>query len=205
VAELQKSIAPGNSAELRAQASLQLGITLDAIGETFNRDIEAHGKVQGLSSDLLINVLTARGTPLAFSAQAHRFTANLSYYRDALRWAPSGPIAADASFRLLAGCFYDNIGDDPLQSRSQSLDELEEQIRLGEKLRRDYPRHAHREEASFILAIYNMQGAGAAQPEARSRFLTNARELVTEFLQTYPDSLRATTLSALLVRVPPTR
>lgn len=199
VTELQKALGPGNTGEARAQASLQLGQTLDSIRETFNRDIEAHGKVQGLSSSLLINELIARGAPLAYSARANRYTANLSYYRDALRWTGSGPVAAAASFRMLKGYFYDSIGEDPLQPPSQSPAQLAEQIRLGEALRRDYPHDEQREETSFILAIHYMQAACVTVDKgARSRALKSARELVAEFVKTYPDSLRATTLTALL-------
>lgn len=202
VADLQKTLASGNAGEARAQASLQLGQTLDEIRELFNRDIEAHGKVQGLASSVLMNELTVRGTPLAYSARANRFTANLPYYREALRWAPSGPIAAEASFRLLKGYFYDSVSDDPLQPVSQSRAQLFEQIRLGEALRRDFPRHAQREETSFILAIHTMQAARVAvEAGARTRFLKDARELVAEFMRTYPDSLRAATLTALLESV----
>jgi hypothetical protein len=90
VADLQKTLASANAGEARAQARLQLGQTLDEIRELFNRDIEAHGKVQGLASSVLLSELTARGTPLAYSARANRFTANLTYYREALRWRRPG-------------------------------------------------------------------------------------------------------------------
>ena len=199
VAALQKTLASGNAGEARAQASLQLGETLDEIRELLNRDIDAHGKVQGLASSVLMSELTAHGTPLAYSARANRFTANLPYYRDALRWMPSGPIAAQASFRLLTGYFYDGVGDDPLQPVAQSRAQLSEQIRLGQVLRRDFPGHAQREETTFILAIHTMQAARAAvEAGARARFLGDARELVAEFVKMYPDSLRTATLRVLL-------
>jgi hypothetical protein len=199
VANLQKTLASGDGSEARARASLQLGQTLDDIRELFNRDIEAHGKVQGLASSVLMSELTVQGAPLAYSARVNRFTANLPYYRDALRWAPSGPIAAEASFRLLKGYFYDSFGDDPLQPVSQSRAQLAEQIRLGEALRRDFPRHAQREETSFILAIHYMQAARVStEPGTRTRFLKDASELVAEFGKIYPNSLRVATLTALL-------
>ncbi len=201
VAELQKTLASANADQARAQASLQLGQTLDEIRELLNRDLEAHGKVQGLASSVLMSELTARGTPLAYSAHANRFTANLPYYRDALRWARSGRLAPEASFLLLKGVFYDSFGDDPLQPVSQSGAQLTEQIRLGEALRRDFPRHAQREETLFILAILYLQAAReSSEGKAQTRFLKDARELVAEFVKTFPDSLRAATLTALLER-----
>lgn len=199
VTELQSTLGSGNSAESRAQASLQLGRTLDDIRETFNRDIESHGKVQGLSSNLLISELAKRGAPLAFSARNGRFTANLGYFRDALSLAPTGPIAGDASFRLLAGYFHDSMGDDPLQPVSQSPTQLNEQIRLGEFIRRNYPQHAQRDEGSFILAICYMQAARAALDRgARSNLLRSARDIVTAYVKDYRESFRATALTTLL-------
>jgi hypothetical protein len=199
VAELQRTLAAGEGGETRAEASLRLGQTLDEIRELFNSDIEAHGKVQGLASSVLMSELTANGTPLAYSVRANRFTANLAYYRNSLLWDPSGPATAEASFCLLRGYFYDSIGTDPLQPVAQDRSQLAEQIKLGEELRRDFPRHMQREEISFILAIYYMQAARAAkEKQTRTRFTATARERVREFVRTYPDSLRTTTLMALL-------
>jgi hypothetical protein len=202
VGELQKTLTAGRDGETRAKASLRLGQTLDEIRELFNGDIEAHGKVQGLASSVLMSELTANGTPLAYSVRANRFTANLIYYRNALLWDPSGPAASEASFCLLHGYFYDSIGADPLQPVAQDRSQLAEQIKLGEKLRRDFPRHMQREEISFILAIYYMQAArAAAEAGTRTRFTATARERVSEFARAYPDSLRTPTLTALLESV----
>jgi len=199
VGELRKSLTPGNASQLRAQASLQLGRTLDEIGDLFNEDIAAHGQVQGLASGVLMSELTAGGTPPAYSKRANRFTTNLAYYRDALRWEPSGPVAAEASFSLLKGYFYESLAGDPLRPVAQSQTQLAEQIRLGEMLRTDFPRHAQREEISFILAIHYMQAARAAdQVQTRHRFLADADELVREYVKAYPDSIRTPALKAML-------
>ena len=202
VTELQQTVASPKASEVRARASLQLGQTLDEIRELFNRDIDAHGRVQGLASNVLMSELTARAAPLAYSARSNRFTANLAYYRDALRLAPSGPVAAEAAFELLKGNFYESLGDDPLEPTALRLDQLAEHIRLGETLRSDFPGSAHREEASFILAIRYLQGVRVAtEPAMRARYLKQANELIAEFVRAYPDSLRAATLTALLQRI----
>ena len=206
VTELQQTVASAKGAEVRARASLQLGQTLDEIRELFNRDIDAHGRVQGLASNVLMSELAARAAPLAYSARSNRFTANLAYYRDALRLAPSGPVAAEAAFELLKGNFYESLGDDPLEPATLRLEQLAEQVRLGEALRSDFPGHAHREEASFILAIRYLQAARVATEAAmRARYLKQANELIAEFVKAYPGSLRVATLLALLQRTAPTR
>jgi len=203
VADLQKTLASGNAGEARAQASLQLGETLDEIRELLNRDLEAHGKVQGLASSVLMSELTGHGAPLAYSARTNRFTANLTYYREALRLAPSGPIAAQASFRLLKGYFYDSFSDDPLQPAAQSQAQLAEQIRLGEDLLKKVPRHAEREEASFILVVHYVQAARTAERgSGRAAFAQKARVMAGEFAKTYPESLRSAALPQLLEGLP---
>lgn len=199
VSDLQATMRSADSVDLRAQASLQLGQTLDEIGELLNGDLQAHGKVQGLASSVLMSELATHGAPLAHSARANRFTSNLRYYRDALHWAPAGATAQQASFRLLKGRFYQALGDDPLQPEAQSREQLAEQIRLGEALRRVNLQSSQHEETAFILAVHYMQAARAATATGdRRRYLGKAQALADEFARKYPDSLRAATLSTLL-------
>ena len=77
VAELQKSIASQEPAAKRARAHLDLGKTLDEIRELLNRDLAAHGRVQGLPSNFLMSELKARGAELALAPDKSRFLANL--------------------------------------------------------------------------------------------------------------------------------
>ncbi len=200
VAELQEALASAQDNAARAQASVRLGQTLDEIGELFNSDIEAHGKVQGLASSVLMSELAARGAPLAYSQSDNRFLANLRYYRQALQWVATGPVAAQASFELLRKQFYEAVGADPLRPVWRPPAQLAAQIRLGEALLRDFAQSAQREEVTFILAIHYMQSARlAGQTAARAGYLAKARALVAQFASAYPDSLRTPTLKTLLV------
>jgi len=204
--KLQKITASPEPAAARAKAWLELGMLLDAIRELLNRDLEAHGKIQGLPSNFLMSELKLRGTGLAYSADTNRFIANLQYYREALRLAPSGEVAAAASFRLLQGHFYDSFTSDPLQAASQSQAQLAEQIRLGEDLLKKYPQHAEREEASFILVVLYVQAALAAERASdRASFAQKARAMAGEFAKAYPESLRAAALPHLLEGLPAAR
>ena len=169
VAESQKTIASEGPAAKRARAHLDLGKTLDEIRELLNRDLDAHGRVQGLPSNFLMSELKARGAELAYSPETNRFLANLQYYREALNLAPSGPAAADASFRLLQGNFYDSFTIDPLRPTSQTGAQLAGQIRLAEEFLGKYPRHAGGEEISFILVIHYVQAARAAEGAGHGR------------------------------------
>lgn len=204
VAHLQQTLASEQDDAARAQASIRLGQTLDEIGELFNSDIDAHGKVQGLASSVLMNELTSRGTPLAYSPSANRFTANLRYYRQALQWVASGPIASQAAFEMFRKQFYEAMGSDPLRPLSRSSKELAAQIRAGETMLRDISQPAQREEVTFILAVCYLQSAQlASQTAKRAEHLTRARNLVAQFATAYPDSLRTVTLRTLLDRAEP--
>ena len=203
VAESQKAIASKEPAAKRARAHLELGKTLDEIRELLNLDLAAHGRVQGLPSSFLMSELKMRGAELAFSPETNRFLANLQHYRAALKLEPSGQIANDAAFQLLRGYFYDSFTGDPLQPGTQTRAQLAEQIRLGEGLLKAYPQHGGREETSFILAIHYMQAAHSGRDaQERAAFANKARALTGEFIGSYPESMRAATLSHLLDRLP---
>jgi len=203
VAESQETIASKEPAAKRARAHLHLGETLDDIRDLLNRDLAAHGRVQGLPSSFLMNELKVRGAELAFSPETNRFLANVQYYRAALMLEPSGPVAAEAAFRLLQGYFYDSFASDPLQPGAQTRAQLAEQISLGEGLLRMHPRHDEREETSFILAIHYVQAARSGRDaNEQAAFANKARALAGEFLRSYPQSMRAATLSNLLDSLP---
>jgi hypothetical protein len=203
VGELQKVIASKESPYTRAQAHFDLGKLLDEIRDLLNRDLDAHGQVQGLPSNFLMSELKVRGAELAYSPKTNRFLANLQYYREALKLAPSGPAAADASFGLLQGYFYDSFTIDPLRPTSQTGVQLAGQIRLAEEFLGNYPRHAGCEEISFILAIHYVQAARAGRDaQEQAAFANKARALAGEFVRSYPESMRAAALSHLLESLP---
>jgi hypothetical protein len=185
----------------RAGAALELGGMLDEIRVLFNRDIEAHGQVQGLPSNFLMAELRRRGNALAWSPARNRFLANLSYYHEALKLEPDGPTSAEASFRVLQGWFYDSFTDDPLAPTSQSPAQLAEQIRLGEQYLRRYPQHAGNEEATFILAVHYMQAALSAERRKRPAWSRKAKDLSAGYAAAHPENLRTATLAALLERI----
>jgi hypothetical protein len=198
---LQKTLASKPARAVAAQASLDLGRMLDEIGVLFNLDIDSHGKVQGLASAFLMNELATRGLPLAFSTRTRRYAPNLQWYRDAVTASPSGPIAAEAGFRLVKGYFYDNFNEDPLRPIDPNASRLAQHIRLAETWRHQIEDAKEREEMLFMLAILHMQALEAGQSAERATHLQKSRTLAEEFLKSYPQSMRAATLLALRERV----
>lgn len=197
VAESQKTIASKAPAAKRALAHLDLGKTLDEIRELLNRDLAAHGKVQGLPSHYLVAELQRLGAPLAWAEQRRRFGANTHYFERALELSPHGPRAADAGLRLLQGRFYDSFDSDPLTA-DEPWPQLAGQIALAEDLMaRDFPGDA-REELEFIGAILHAR-ANLGAPDAASRRShgRRARQAIAAFEARYPDSLRSAVMPIL--------
>jgi len=174
----------------RAEAQYRIGAMLDEIRDLLNRDLAAHGVVQGLPSTFLVAELQRQGAPLAWSQQRRRFGANTQYFERSLALAPRGPHATDAGLRLLLGRFYDSFESDPLAA-DESWPRLTGQIALAQDLAaRDLPGDA-REEVDFIGAILHARATLLA-PDAGSRRShgTKARQAIAAFEARYPDSLR---------------
>lgn len=190
VAESQKTIAAMEPAARRALAHLDLGKTLEEIRELMNRDLAAHGKVQGLPSNYLVAELQRQGVPLAWSEKRRRFSADTRHFEQALALAPHGPHATDAGLRLLVARFYDSFESDPLAAE-ESWPQLAGQIALAEALaERDLPGDA-REEVEFIGAILHARASlRAPDAGARRSHGRRAREAIAAFEARYPDSLR---------------
>jgi len=187
----------------RAQADVTLGRMLDDIRDLLNRDLAAHGKVQGLPSNYLVAELRRRGAPLNFARE--RFMANVGYYRDALKLAPDGPHAAEAMLRWMRGAFYDSFDGDPLEGQGQTPEQLSEQLALGERFVQRYPTHPEIEEAKFILLVQTIRAANAAADAAsRAALSARARAAGQELATRYPDSMRAAAVPVLIERLPAT-
>jgi hypothetical protein len=162
-----------------------------------NRDIAAHGEVQGLPSKYLIAELERRGNPLAFSESRKRYLSNTQYFAESLRLSPGGTVAVDAAFRLLQGTFYDGFDADPLES-SESWKVLLAQIELGESLAGKALAGEQREESDFILAVRYVRAARRAPDAVLARgYAQKARTALAGFEERYPQSLRAAAVPVL--------
>jgi hypothetical protein len=171
----------------RAEANYNIGVMLDEIRELLNRDLAAHGEVQGLASNLLVSELAKLGTPLAWSSEKKRYLANTGYFSESLKLSPRGKLAQDAAFRLLQGGFYDSFDSDPLETSETSADAAR-QIRLAEGLMQNHLSVDQREEVDFIAAVLRVRLARSSRdPAAQDK----ARLALDDFEARYPDSLRS--------------
>jgi hypothetical protein len=202
VADVQQALTVVRSkapAARRAEAHLLIARRHDTMRDLLNRDIAAHGQVQGLPSKLLIERLRAAGAPFAWSDALGRYAAPVDHYRAAAELDPRGPGAAEATFGWLSGAFADSFRDDPLQVLPQAT-AAATLAELGERFVREWPRDANVEEARFITAIAWVRVARATR--APSTAATRARESLERFARDYPDSLRSAAVPVLLGALP---
>ncbi|NIO39413.1 MAG: hypothetical protein GTO41_03930 [Burkholderiales bacterium] len=177
--------------EERAKAQLRIGTMLDEIRGYLNRDLAAHGQVQGLASNYLVAELKRLGTPLAYSQVRNYFIANSAYYRAALKSGLSGATMREARLRLLRGEFYDSFDIDLLETR-QSSSELEESRMLVEQLLGSVTKEPDLEEVRFIAAIVYARSAKLTTDAAvRAEMRDKALASIDGFIVDYPDSLRS--------------
>ena len=191
-----QGLAASGPAQQRARAAYELGVMFDEIRELLNRDLAAHGAVQGLPSNYLVAELRRRGTPLAYSADRQRYLANTGYFARALKLGAGGDVAGDAGFRLLQGAFYDGFDTDPLQS-AESRETLLEQIALGERVAGETLTAEQREETEFILAVRYVRAALALDAAGARAYAGKARTALAAFEAGYPGSLRAAAIPVL--------
>jgi hypothetical protein len=186
----------------RAEAHYDLGRMLDEIRELLNRDVAMHGRVQGLPTHLLMKELKGRGLELAGSPPSGRFPVPAVQYIDALKLDPDAH-GGDAAFRLLTGRFYDSFDADPSRSRL-SWPDLEEQMRIAERLAARKPSHPELEEIEFVLAVQHVQAAVLVPDRARaSEHQKRAQAAAAAFSRRYPDSLRNAALEVLAAGAKP--
>ena len=196
-ATLRSLAVSGESPQRRAEANYRLGVMLDEIRELLNRDLAAHGEVQGLPSKVLVAELERRAIPLAYSQSRRMFLSNGDYFRAALTIAPQGPFAADAALRLLQGGFYDSVEQDPLSARD-GPDALRAQIALAETLLGTTLTAVEREEVEFIAAILYTRAAKTLTDRAAARaYASKARAAVDGFESRYPESMRTAIMPVL--------
>jgi len=145
---------------------------------------------------LLLNELARAGFKMEMSPKIGLYVSQLHYYRDALKLDGKASYADHARYLLLKNHFYDSFTDNPLTPFSQTRDELNELIDIGERLLKVKENNINAEEVKFILAIHYLQAIQQqliGKDEGQKKF----KKLLTELRRDYPQSLKPLTLEAL--------
>lgn len=194
--ELTRTTQGNASSQVRANAWLEMGKTLDEIRALLNEDIISHGKTQGLETSVLVNMLNASVHKLQLSPQTRLYLSDPRPYREALVLDPRGKQASLARFLLFKHHFYDSFVDHPLKPIKQSKESLLEMIGFGENLLTLTDPAIDSEEVHFILGIHYLQALDSgALPKAKCQ--ARVAEILKKFRSQWPSSLKLATLEAL--------
>ena len=194
--QTQQMLVSSTSAVEKGKAHFMMATTLDEIRDLFNEDIQSHGAVNGLESNVLLAELARGGFILYKSKQIGLYLSPLEHYRSALSLHPKAGYATLAAYRLFKNQFYDSFTDNPLKPLSQTREELTKLLLIGETLLKSKDSIVNQEEVQFIQAIHTLQAIDQqllSPADGQKKF----KQLLTQLRSQYPQSLKPLTLEAL--------
>ena len=194
--QTQQMLVSSTSAVEKGKAHFMMATTLDEIRDLFNEDIQSHGAVNGLESNVLLAELARGGLMLNKSKQIGLYLSPLEHYRSALSLHPKAGYATLAAYRLFKNQFYDSFTDNPLKPLSQTREELTKLLQIGETLLKSKDSIVNQEEVQFIQAIHTLQAIDQqllSPADGQKKF----KQLLTQLRSQYPQSLKPLTLEAL--------
>ena len=194
--QTQQMLVSSTSAVEKGKAHFMMATTLDEIRDLFNEDIQSHGAVNGLESNVLLAELARGGFMLYKSKQIGLYLSPLEHYRSALSLHPKAGYATLAAYRLFKNQFYDSFTDNPLKPLSQTREELTKLLQIGETVLKSKDSIVNQEEVQFIQAIHTLQAIDQqllSPADGQKKF----KQLLTQLRSQYPQSLKPLTLEAL--------
>ena len=194
--QTQQMLVSSTSAVEKGKGHFMMATTLDEIRDLFNEDIQSHGAVNGLESNVLLAELARGGFMLYKSKQIGLYLSPLEHYRSALSLHPKAGYATLAAYRLFKNQFYDSFTDNPLKPLSQTREELTKLLQIGETLLKSKDPIVNQEEVQFIQAIHTLQAIDQqllSPADGQKKF----KQLLTQLRSQYPQSLKPLTLEAL--------
>lgn len=194
--QTQQMLVSSTSAVEKGKAHFMMATTLDEIRDLFNEDIQSHGAVNGLESNVLLAELARGGFMLYKSKQIGLYLSPLEHYRSALSLHPKAGYATLAAYRLFKNQFYDSFTDNPLKPLSQTREELTKLLQIGETLLKSKDPIVNQEEVQFIQAIHTLQAIDQqllSPADGQKKF----KQLLTQLRSQYPQSLKPLTLEAM--------
>ena len=194
--QTQQMLVSSTSAVEKGKAHFMMATTLDEIRDLFNEDIQSHGAVNGLESNVLLAELARGGFMLYKSKQIGLYLSPLEHYRSALSLHPKAGYATLAAYRLFKNQFYNSFTDNPLKPLSQTREELTKLLQIGETLLKSKDPIVNQEEVQFIQAIHTLQAIDQqllSPADGQKKF----KQLLTQLRSQYPQSLKPLTLEAL--------
>lgn len=192
---LHRQMAAGRPGE-RAEALFQVGFEGDALASLLNDEVAAHGSQEKPLIDLALSRTRELGVAIAYNREKQKFFYDGAAFRQYLKEAPKGPRAAEATFKVIEGEFFQSSATDAAALASAAE-------RKADFLRR-YPKFPSSVEVSLMLAIdyrdLYRHYEGAGDVANRDRFGELTRKQLQATVRRHPGTEQAQIAAELLRR-----
>jgi hypothetical protein len=168
IAAHRKTAATGPTESDRAEATFQLGETVETLVAALNLDVAAHG-TRDLVAELVVRRLRAHALDVAWAPREGRYVYDLGAFADYLRRAPRGRWAPEAKFRLIARRFYATLGTDPATLVGTDVGALLAALAEEERFLAEHASHERAETVRFFLAVDHYRIARNIPDPVRAR------------------------------------
>ncbi len=188
--------APATPTPERADAWFQIGSEADSLTSLINDEVAAHGSQEKPLIDLAVSRTGELGVAIAYDAVKKKFFYDNAAFRQYRVLTPRGARAADATFKLIEGDFFQSLATDAaglLPGAQRKRDFL-----------RQYPKHANAVEVHLMLSVdyrdlfRHYQTAREVANRDRYRDLT--RQQLRTLMKTFPDAEQAEIARRMLQR-----
>lgn len=194
ITELEVQTQAGPASE-RALAAQSLGDVVVKVAVVLSDDRNSHGGELSLSSELLLDLLDQRGLGLTLSPATGHYRPNLNPYTKAISLDPESEALADAYHGLIIHQFYRDTETDPFAadpSQTQEIRNRAAEVAVFQERFPNWGTEAQQEELAFIAALRLTNAYRVSRDREDSEtFEGTARDALAQFLDRYPDSLRA--------------
>lgn len=192
---LQQTIGSATGAA-RSDAVFQVGVEADALASLINDEIAAHGSQDKALIDLAVSRTREQGVAIAYDSGKKKFFYDNAAFREYLRVAARGAHAAEASFKLIEGDFFQSTAAD-----TAAILAAAERKRMFLRQYRSFPSAV---EVHLMLSVdyrdlhRHYQSTGDAANRERYRNLT--RQQLRLLMKTFPDAEQAEIARRMLAR-----
>ncbi len=187
---------PATAGTVRAEAWFQIGIEADGLTSRINDEVAAHGSQEKPLIDLAVSRSGELGVAIAYEAGKKKFFYDNAAFRQYLARMPRGARAADATFKLIEGDFFQSLATDaagllPGAQRKRGF-------------LRQYPKYGNAVEVHLMLSVdyrdlfRHYQTANDVVNRDRYRDLT--RQQLRTLMKTFPGAEQAEIARRMLQR-----
>jgi hypothetical protein len=179
-----------------ATAWFDLGVEADALTTLFNDEVAAHGSQEKALIDLGLGRTRELGVAIAYSSPKKKFFYDNAAFGKYLALQPKGAKAADATFKLIEGDFFQGEPSDSAR--------ILEAVERKRAFLKQFPRYAGAVEVHLMLSVdyrdlYRRYKSAGPRAEA-DRYRDLTRLQLRLLMKSYPDAEQAEIARRMLAR-----